>query len=262
MSTFLQRFSQYTLVPLLLLLTLQAIAAEAPSKRVSLQGISHLSFAGDVSVTLMQSDENNANIVVKKGELNHVEIEQTGSQLWIGNHGRGFWSWFKSSKTSEVNIDIKISDISRIDSNGSVTITSQNITANQLNLYLSGASQFTAGTLTADQLQLNTSGSAKFTATSVQAKTLSLGASGASYVRITGAGSVESQTLNVSGASHYDSSETITKDVKADLSGASFAKIKATRELSGNISGAASLEYSGEPKTQLNTSGASSITKL
>lgn len=261
MSRLLARFSQYTLASLLLFFAVQGTAAEAPSTRLSLQGIHHLNFNGDVKVTLTQSDENSAYIVVDKGELDDVEIKQDDGSVWIGNRGRGFWSWFRDDNTSEVRVEIKISELNSIDASGSVIITSGDITSGSLTLDLSGASRFTGGALVADRIQLDVSGAATFTITSVQAKALAVDVSGASHVSITDGGTVGTQTLDASGASHYDGAAITTETLKADVSGASHAKVNVSQKLSADISGASSLEYSGEPKMQLNTSGASSIKK-
>ncbi|WP_049723741.1 GIN domain-containing protein [Gilvimarinus polysaccharolyticus] len=261
MNRLLAGLGQYALAAALLI-TVQTNAAEKPSTRISLQGISHLHLHGNIEVDLRQSDEDSAYILVEKGKLEDVTIKTDDDKLWLGNRARGFWSWFKNDNSSVVKVEINISTLNSINANGSVAIASGDITSGPLTLDLSGASQVTTGALIADYLQLDVSGAASFTAASVQAKTLILDASGASHTSITNGGTVNTLTLDISGASHYDGASVTAVIVNAEISGASQAKVKASQELSADISGASSLEYSGEPTVQLNTSGASNIKKL
>ncbi|WP_052480947.1 GIN domain-containing protein [Gilvimarinus agarilyticus] len=262
MSRFFTYPSQLAVAALLLVCTLHTSASEAPNTRLSLAGINHLNFSGDVKVTLTQSDENSAHVFIDKGKLENVDIEQEGDSLWIGNSGRGFWSWFKADKSSEVRINIKISSLKGIDASGSVDITAHNMSTDQLTIDLSGASQLTAHVVEAQHVSLDLSGASTLTLAEIKSHALSADVSGASRVHITDGGNLATQTLDVSGASHFNSAAVMAKIVKADVSGASHSKVTASQELSANVSGASSLAYNGDPKLQVNTSGASSINKL
>jgi len=75
-------------------------------------------------------------------------------------------------------------------------------------------------------------------------------------------GSAESAELDLSGASHFDGYDLEVDYYNVDVSGASHAKIYVNKELSAEVSGAASLKYKGEPTIkEHDVSGAGSMKK-
>ncbi|MEZ5195017.1 MAG: head GIN domain-containing protein [Bacteroidales bacterium] len=92
------------------------------------------------------------------------------------------------------------------------------------------------------------------------ANTVELDCSGASQIEFYG--SAESVELDLSGASHFDAFDFEVNSFEVDVSGASHAKVFATKELSAEVSGAASVKYKGDPNiTNFDVSGAASLKK-
>ncbi len=92
------------------------------------------------------------------------------------------------------------------------------------------------------------------------AQKLSLDFSGASQVELYG--SAESVELDLSGASGFDGYDLEADIYNVDVSGASHAKIYVNKELSAEVSGAASLKYKGDPVIkEHDVSGAGSMKK-
>ena len=148
-------------------------------------------------------------------------------------------------------------------------------------LTLSGASKGSvSGFSSTDDFTLGVSGAsqASFTSTAVGKLTFdisgasrasgAINASGDAVLKVTGASSIDlsgqagNLNLQVSGASTADLTGFAVHDASFNISGASNATVTASGTLSGDISGASRLYYTGTPTLgSINTSGASSVNK-
>ncbi len=110
-----------------------------------------------------------------------------------------------------------------------------------------------------DNLELDCSGAADIDL-KMAVSELNLDLSGASQVELFG--SAESVELDLSGASHFDGYDLEADIYNAEISGAAQAKIFVNKELSAEVSGAASLKYKGDPVIkEHDVSGAASMKK-
>ncbi len=101
------------------------------------------------------------------------------------------------------------------------------------------------------------SGAGQINVKDVHSKELSVELSGAS--RITATGTADEINLSASGASKADFSSLSAKKATVDGTGASKLTVNASGEISGDLSGASHLRYSGHPQVHVDTSGASSV---
>ena len=110
-----------------------------------------------------------------------------------------------------------------------------------------------------DDLELDCSGASDVDL-KLGAQTLNLDLSGASQIELYG--SAETVELDLSGASDLDAYNLEAEVYKTDISGASHARIFVSKELSADVSGAASLKYKGDPMIKYHdVSGAASMKK-
>jgi hypothetical protein len=132
--------------------------------------------------------------------------------------------------------------------------------ADDFKLGVSGASQATLADMSVNKLTLDVSGASRATGDIKASGNTDIQVSGASTVRITGSG-VDAD-IESSGASTADLTDFAVRDARVDVSGASNSTVKASGEISGDVSGASHLYYIGNPTLgSLHTSGASSITR-
>jgi predicted small secreted protein len=116
--------------------------------------------------------------------------------------------------------------------------------------------------VTENDFTIRVSGAGDVVAESLQAESLTVDISGAGSVRVDG-GEVESQDVTLSGAGDYRASDLISQDAEVDLSGAGGITLYASGELSGSVSGAGSVRYTGDPETvNVNVTGAGSVSAL
>jgi hypothetical protein len=143
-----------------------------------------------------------------------------------------------ASRADVANFTAK--DDLHLDFSGASRAGLTNILVNAFNLELSGASNLT-GEVAAD-------GNARFNL------------SGASHTELNGrAGNLD---MEASGASSADLSNFAVQDANVNLSGASNSTVNSNGKLSGDLSGASHLSYTGSPTLgSLSTSGGSSVTR-
>ena len=127
-------------------------------------------------------------------------------------------------------------------------------------LNVSGASQATFSGMGVNKLTLDISGASRASGSVNANGNSSLQASGASTIEISGKG-VDAD-IESSGASTANLANFAVRDAHVNISGASNATVAASGVLSGDVSGASRLYYTGTPTLgNIHTSGASSVNK-
>jgi hypothetical protein len=122
---------------------------------------------------------------------------------------------------------------------------------------LAGAGRVEAAQLSADQLRVNASGAGAVVVDSLTANTLDLTASGNVQAEL--AGTVDSQTIEVSDAASYAAADLSSRLASVTASGASQVTVNVSESLDARVSGAARVEYIGNPAVTKDVSAAGSI---
>ena len=105
---------------------------------------------------------------------------------------------------------------------------------------------------------LEVSGASKLALLNLKNDSLRVDASGASKIKVDG--ETKNLEIELSGASRLDAENLKSENADVDASGASNATIYVSNDLNADLSGASSVNYSGNPKnTVKKTSGASSV---
>ena len=125
---------------------------------------------------------------------------------------------------------------------------------------LAGAGQVQVAQLSTDQFRINGKGAGAVAIESLTANTLDLTASGNVQVEI--AGTVDSQTVSVSDTAHYTAGDLDSRLASVTASGASQVTINVTESLEAHVSGAARVEYIGNPAVTQDISGVGSLSNV
>jgi Putative auto-transporter adhesin, head GIN domain len=126
-------------------------------------------------------------------------------------------------------------------------------------IQVSGASKIIAdNTISANDLHLGASGASQISM-EVDGGKISSDLSGASSLSLKG--QATDFDLEASGASHSKCYELVAENAMIDLSGASSAEITASKNLRADASGASHVRYKGDASVNSNTSGAGSVRK-
>jgi hypothetical protein len=121
----------------------------------------------------------------------------------------------------------------------------------------SGAASLFLHELQGESLEISLSGAGRVRGEGLELGRLALSLSGAADAALEG--SARELSLELTGAGEVDAAELQVARARVQLTGATGARVAATEQLSGTVSGASSLTYSGDPAVEVSTSGASRL---
>jgi hypothetical protein len=125
---------------------------------------------------------------------------------------------------------------------------------------LAGAGRVEAAQLTADQLRINGNGAGAVVIDSLTANALDVTAAGNVQAEL--AGTVDSQTVVVSDAARYAAADLDSRIASVTASGAARVTVNVNESLDAQVSGAARVEYIGDPAVTEDISAAGSLTNV
>jgi len=135
------------------------------------------------------------------------------------------------------------------------------LTVKQLTgIELAGAGRIESAQLSTDKLRINGKGAGAVAINGLTANTLEVTAAGNVQAEL--AGTVDSQTVTVSDAAHYTAAELDSRLASVTASGASQVTVNVTEGLDAQVSGAAHVEYTGNPAVTQDISAAGSISNV
>ncbi len=135
------------------------------------------------------------------------------------------------------------------------------LTVRELNaIELAGAGRVEAAQLSSDQLRIDGSGAGAIVIDSLTANTLDVTAAGNVEAEL--AGAVDSQTVSVSDAASYAAADLISRLASVTASGASQVIVNVSESLDARVSGAARVEYIGDPAVTEDVSAAGSLSNV
>jgi hypothetical protein len=237
---------------------------------------------------ITQSDNYSVVVSTPESLVDHLDIHISGNTLYIGMKFvlfsssnlkititmpqlinlsvRGACDGTATGFDSNSNLEIYLSGASRLDANFKAGITkldiygdsriTGNLTAADTEIILSGASDLNM-TMQTGNMVITASGSSDIRG-SLQAADCQFNLSGASTCNISGAAG--KTIIAASGASDFISSGFTVQTADVKLTGASDASIRVNGTMNVDISGASTLNYSGNPTIgKIDISGASKM---
>lgn len=166
----------------------------------------------------------------------------------------------RTKKGEKFVAEIYCPSLERIHLSGACKLNSESDFENEkMVLSISGASQVTmAGLLKTRDLDIEQRGAAKLLL-NAEAVNTEIRVSSASALDLKGKSQVAG--IVVSGASRVNMGEFAIQKMSLQLTGASRLNATVEEELTGNISGASKMTYNGNPKTDIQVTGAASFRK-
>ncbi len=125
---------------------------------------------------------------------------------------------------------------------------------------LAGAGRVEVAQLSSDQLRIDGSGAGAVVIDSLTANTLEVTVAGNVQAEL--AGTVDSQTVVVSDAASYAAADLASQIASVTASGASEATVNVSESLDAQVSGAARVEYIGDPAVTEDVSAAGRLTNV
>ncbi len=225
------------------------------SQTFDLTGFSRVSASHAFAVEIKQSESYSIKITMDDNLTDHMRVTREGDTLILSlKPGYNYnYTHLKAEITMPLLKQLTLSGASR----GNM----ENFTAaSDLRLNVSGASQAVLKNMVCNDLDFTISGASRVSGEVMATGDGSFEVSGASSLTLNG--KVSDIDARASGASNINLEDFPASDADAVASGASTISVNLSGTLSGNISGASRLFYSGTPTLgSINTSGGSSISK-
>ncbi len=217
----------------------QIVISDANAQKRDVSGFHAIQVSSAIDLTLSQGNEEAVAVSASDTKYLsniHTEVKDGVLRIWYENVGRHI-----SFGSKKLRAYVSVKSLDRLDASGASDVTiNGNIHSNQLELRLSGASDFKGA---------------------VETGSLRVSISGASDAMVRGtAGSV---TIDASGASDFKGFDLVSQTCDLNASGASDIKITCDKELNATASGASDVHIRGQGVIRkMHNSGASSIKKV
>jgi len=184
--------------------------------------------SGNITLTLVQSDEHKAEIELVKGDLSKLVTDVRGNTLKVKFKNKDGWNW--GGNQNKANITLYFADIEILEASA-------------------GASVGGDDTIQAEEMSLDASSGASVRI-DLECNNLDVDVSSGASLRLKG--STETQKADVSSGASYNGVEMIAEKVKIDASSGASAKVFASKEIKAEASSGGSIKYKGDPdKTNL-----------
>lgn len=195
---------------------------------------------GQVDVTLVQGPTESANVEAPSRQLRRVStVVRDGTLLIASNDSRRWWSSLFGGSLRPARVTVTFRELDGVRASGAVKLK--------------------AGGLKSDKLAVSVSGAASLRVAGLDVNELSVTGSGA--IKADLAGRATEQTIAISGAGDYRAASLVSERANVSVSGAGRVVINAEKALKVGLSGAASVEYLGNPQVTQQITGAGRVKK-
>ncbi|MHC1783092.1 MAG: head GIN domain-containing protein [Anaerolineaceae bacterium] len=198
-------------------------------------GFDSIDMSGSGDIIITQGDQEGVKIEAEENLMPYIRTEVRGHTLHIYIDHTDLLT-INTSRPMRFYVSMK--DVAGLDLSGSGSISSDQISTNDLDIKISGSGDVEIDNLKADSVTLDISGSGKCNFKGLAA----------------------SQNIDISGSGRCDNSELKSRDVKIDVSGSGNITVNAEDTLDVNISGSGDITYSGNPKVTQDISGSGKLT--
>ena len=189
---------------------------------------------GFADVTLVQGATESITVEGARRQLRMMEVSVKDGTLRIASHQmERWWQNMFTGGARAVRVTLNLRVLDAINAEGAVKIRSEQ--------------------LKSDRLAVSASGATSVRIMNLEAKELTVDGSGA--VKLELAGRAVAQTIEISGAGDYRAADLASDTAKVTVSGAGRVAVRVDRTLDLDLSGAATVEYVGDPKITRQVSG-------
>ena len=213
-------------------LTRDDLGGETTTQARELDGFTQIDMGGSADLLVTEGASFEIEVTTDSALQEHVTTEVVGNTLRIEQH----YSIIGASPS--VAVSVTVPDLTRLDVSGASEATVRSVTAEGLDIGISGAGDID---LAAD------------------AQRLTISVTGAGTV--TAHGTVDSGSITVSGAGGIEGEDMTIADATVSVSGAGSVKVRVRHSLDAHVSGAGTIVYYGDPRVTQDVSGAGSISQ-
>jgi phage shock protein PspC (stress-responsive transcriptional regulator) len=185
--------------------------------------------AGLIHAEIIKGDE----LRVLTSDSDRLDIEVSSSSLRISNKS----SILRPGSAKAIKMKIYMPSIASLDIAGISKAEMTGYTRGDMKAQLAGSSTLILNGISIDGLRLNLAGASN----------------------LEGMGYIGQANIKAAGACNIKGRQIAMKDLKIDMAGACDAEVNVSNAINGKLSGASKLEYTGQPRIDVATSGSSKV---
>jgi hypothetical protein len=209
-------------------------ADEVRTEQHALPPFRQIVVGGYAEVTLVQGDSESLTVEATGNQMRRFDVRVRDGTLTIHtNHSKQGWYSFFGLEAKTARVTIAFRTLDGITADGAVKIRAEKMRVDRLKVSASGATNLRIGEL--------------------DAKSLAVDGSGAIKMEI--AGRAAAQAIDISGAGDYRADDLASDTAKVAVSGAGRVVVRVAKTLDVDLSGAANVDYIGDPKVTRRISG-------
>ena len=198
-------------------------------------GFNQVALDGIGTLIITQGNTESLTIEAEDNVIPHIKTTVKDNRLQISYDNAS-----TPTPTKPVKFHLTVKNISSIDISGAGKLSADNISTDNLNLFVNGAAE---GNLT-----------------NVNINTLVLTISGAG--KLNAGGNVDTQTITINGAGEFNAPSLLSQSTTITINGAGKATVNATKTLNAIINGAGEVNYFGNPQITQQNNGVGKINHL
>ena len=242
------------------------------SKTYKLQSVSGIKAGSVFDIEITRGRSGKVTISAPSETLEHIIVSESGGILTLRlengyNISNSKSRWYSRTKNLKgpIKVSADIQSLSSIDLSGAAKLTAkESFSEKNCDIELSGATKVSLSKLNASSIKIDMSGASELSFTG-SFETAKADLSGASKLSVNGnfsekldadlsgaskltiSGKTDRTELECSGASVFSGAGFVTKDLAIEMSGASKVAVGVQKRIAGEVSGASSLVYYGDP---------------
>ena len=190
--------------------------------------------AGLADITLVQGAAERVRLEVPARGRQRVTVEVLDGVLHVRHDDRRrWWDGMLGATSRAPKLRVTFRTLDAIEASGGLRLSAERLQTPELSISVSGAATLRIADLDTDRLRIEGSGAMKAEL----------------------AGRARRQSVEISGAGDYRAAELVSAEADVDVSGAGRVVLRADETLAVSLSGAASVEYLGNPRLTESVSG-------
>jgi hypothetical protein len=198
-------------------------------------GFNQVALDGIGTLIITQGNTESLTLEAEDNVIPHIKTTVKDNRLQISYDNAG-----TPTTTKPVKLHLTVKNISSIDISGAGKLNANNLSTDNLNLFVNGAAEGNLTNINMNTLVLTISGAGKLSAS----------------------GNVDTQTITINGAGEFNAPSLLSQSTTITINGAGKGTVNANKTLNAIINGAGQVNFFGNPQITKQINGVGKINHL
>ena len=241
-----------------LLIALNTSASERIERDYAIKDVLEVQVSSGIKLELTQGDTESLKLKTSQDMLKQIHVDLTGNKLSLRVEKKliDVSTWFSQG---EVVFTLVLKNIRTMELTGGVDARIGNLNLDALAIKAFGGTDAIFSKLNVKQLSIEAAGGTDIKAAAINSETVSINVSGGAGFELKDSGTTNKLTINSTGGSECKAKKLESLNAEVTAVGGANVDVKATTSLKVTASGAAGVNYYGNPQITSDIKGASQL---